>query len=169
MTSVSRSGNSQSLEGVTVKNANVFKPEEYRTFLKNATSVVYSLGMLLEGDYKAIAKGKIDVAKVMRLLKGRNPLEADPENPYGYDAIHRDGGVTLTHNSNCSNPRSYGSCKCRRTHFYLYLVGSPFSWRAFKIYRFQTVGAVRMKLTAVKRKRPLLKFKACDQYSFVLD
>jgi hypothetical protein len=59
--------------------------------------VIYSAGILLEGDYKSLAQGKWDTSKALGLLgqyKSRNPLEADPKHPRGYDALNRDGGKT---------------------------------------------------------------------------
>jgi hypothetical protein len=58
--------------------------------------VIYSVGMLLEGDYKSLARGNFEFSKVIGLLrsfKARNPLNADPEKPHGYDAVNRDGGT----------------------------------------------------------------------------
>jgi hypothetical protein len=57
--------------------------------------VIYSVGMLLEGDYKSLVQGKFDASKVLELLrqnKTRSPLEANPLHPRGYDAVNRDGG-----------------------------------------------------------------------------
>lgn len=50
----------------------------------------------MEGDYKSLARGKWDTRKALGLLgqyKSRNPLEADPRHPRGYDALNRDGGT----------------------------------------------------------------------------
>jgi hypothetical protein len=54
--------------------------------------------MLLESDYKSLAQGKWDGKKVLGLLnslRSRNPLDADPKRPRGYDAVNRDGGNTV--------------------------------------------------------------------------
>ena len=53
--------------------------------------------MLLEGEYKGLVSGEFDVLKVVGLLgrrRSRNPLEADPKYPRGYDALNRDGGTS---------------------------------------------------------------------------
>jgi len=83
---------------MTFQKADIFQPENYRDILKDSTAVIYSAGILLEGDYKSLAKGKWDTRKALRLLgqyKSRNPLEADPRDPRGYDALNRNGGTLL--------------------------------------------------------------------------
>ncbi len=84
---------------MTFQKADIFQPENYRDIIKDATAVIYSVGILLEGDYKSLAKGKWDTRKAHRLLgqyKSRNPLEADPRDLRGYDALNKNGGTLLT-------------------------------------------------------------------------
>lgn len=96
VTSISRSGGTSTHDdGISYEKADIFSPEKYRKYLKNAKAVIYSAGMLLEGDYKSLAQGKWDPSKVIRLLsQNRNPLQADPNQPRGYDRLNRDGGLS---------------------------------------------------------------------------
>jgi hypothetical protein len=105
VTSISRSGRpSANVEPrITYEKADIFAPENYRSLLKDATAVIYSAGILLEGDYKSLAQGKWNTSKALGLLaqyKSRNPLAADPKHPRGYDALNRDGGTNLGRRSN---------------------------------------------------------------------
>jgi len=95
VTSISRSGGTSRYDGISYEKADIFSPEKYREYLKDAKAVIYSAGMLLEGDYKSLAQGKWDPSKVIRLLsQNRNPLQADPTQPRGYDKLNRDGGLS---------------------------------------------------------------------------
>jgi uncharacterized protein YbjT (DUF2867 family) len=80
------------------KRGDIFDPGRYRDTLTAATGVIYTAGVLLEGDYKALAQGKFEPEKLIRLIrervKGRNPLDLDPKKPSGYDRINRDGGMS---------------------------------------------------------------------------
>jgi hypothetical protein len=38
--------------------ADILKPESYKPFLKDATAVVHSMGILLEADYKGVVQGR---------------------------------------------------------------------------------------------------------------
>lgn len=98
VTSISRSGSPSSPVDprITFQKADIFHPGNYREILKDAKAVIYSAGILLEGDYKSLARGKWDTRKALGLLgqyKSRNPLEEDPRHPRGYDALNRDGGT----------------------------------------------------------------------------
>ena len=96
VTSISRSGGSND-ERIQFEKADIFHPEQYREVLRGASAVVYSAGILLEGDYKSLAQGNFEISKIIGLLrqKSRNPLDNDPERPEGYNALNRDGGDTL--------------------------------------------------------------------------
>jgi putative NADH-flavin reductase len=89
VTSISRSGGPpHSL--ITYQKGDIFSPEQYRTVLKGADAVIYSAGMLLEGDYKSLARGEFELHKVIGLLRqDRNPLTRS----HGYDSLNRDGGI----------------------------------------------------------------------------
>jgi hypothetical protein len=95
VTSISRQLYPETNDGITRKQANLFKPEEYRECLRGADAVVYSVGTLLEGNYKGFARGEFELRNVATLIKGRNPLKNDPENPVGYEALNRDGGMSF--------------------------------------------------------------------------
>ena len=95
VTSISRSGKSSiTHENIAFEKANIFSPEQYRGFLRDAAAVIYSAGVLLERDYKPLAQGKFEPSQVVALLRqrSRNPLDADPNNSTGYNALNRDGG-----------------------------------------------------------------------------
>jgi putative NADH-flavin reductase len=96
VTSISRSGGQNQDARILDEKADIFEPEKYRELLRDAKAVIYSAGILLEGDYKSLAQGKFDPSKVIGLLqqsRHRNPLQADPKQPRGYDKINRDGGI----------------------------------------------------------------------------
>lgn len=82
--------------------------------------------MLLEGEYKSIARGEFELSKVLSLLrqlKSRNPLEADPQLPRGYNALNRDGGMNSVERINGSNSCGQGSCERRCTVIYIHFCG----------------------------------------------
>lgn len=91
MTSISRSGGPHQ-DRISYQKGDIFKPEQYRDSLRDAAAVIYSAGMLLEADYKSLVRDKIELSKIVKLFQSRNPLEADPERPHGYNALNRDGG-----------------------------------------------------------------------------
>ena len=97
VTSISRSGGSDNGQ-IQFENADIFHPEQYRDILRGATAVIYSVGILLEGDYKSLAQGNFEISKIIGLLRQKttNPLEANPKRPHGYNALNRDGGTTVT-------------------------------------------------------------------------
>jgi hypothetical protein len=122
VTSISRSGGPTTQTGrISYEKADIFSPEKYREFLKDAKAIIYSAGMLLEGDYKSLAQGKWDASKFFGLLKSGNPLQADPEKPSGYDRVNRDGGMYVRDEADGSNSGSARSCRrwCAIVHFYL--------------------------------------------------
>jgi hypothetical protein len=107
VTSISRLGGTSTHKGrISYEKADIFSPEKYREFLKDAKAVVYSAGILLGGDYKSLAQGKWDVSKFIGLLRSANPLHADPENPSGYDQVNRDGGLSVHDETDGSNSGS---------------------------------------------------------------
>jgi hypothetical protein len=89
-------------ENLVSERANIFSPEQYRGFLQDASAVVYSAGILFEHDYKALANGKFEVAHVISLLRSRsaNPLDTDPKDSTGYNAVNRDGGWDIVSTCN---------------------------------------------------------------------
>ena len=94
MTSISRSPPPHSDDSnIQFIKGNIFFPEEYRGALKGVNAVIYSAGMLLEGDYKSLAKGQFDLQKIINLIRERNtnPLTRSR----GYDLLNRDGGTSL--------------------------------------------------------------------------
>jgi hypothetical protein len=113
VTSISRSGGRGGIDPQTpasthqiyYQKANIFSPEQYREFLTGADAVIYSAGMLLEGDYKSLARGEFNIGKVMKLLRHqeKNPLTRSR----GYDSLNRDGGTASPWKKNKNKRRSY--------------------------------------------------------------
>src|SRR5437667_12651451 len=72
VTSISRSGGSIDEKAYSAIKADIFSPNEYRESLRGATAVIYSAGMLLEGDYKSLARGNFELSKVIKLLSQKS-------------------------------------------------------------------------------------------------
>jgi nucleoside-diphosphate-sugar epimerase len=137
VTSISRSGGRSTQKGrISYEKVDIFTPEKYREFLKDVKAVVYSAGMLLEGDYKSLAQGKWDVSKFLGLLRSANPLQADPENPSRYDRVNRDGGLPVGDEADGSNSGSTRSCRRRRAIIHFYLSSCKLSRSSFTLYHF---------------------------------
>jgi hypothetical protein len=140
VTSVSRSGGSATQHGISYKKADIFSPEKYRDCLRDARAVIYSAGMLLEGDYKSLAQGKWDTSKVLGLLsKSRNPLQADPNQSAGYDRLNRDGGVFQSIQADVSNSGCSGSCQSRCPNIHIYFSSRKFPGNSIALYYIQAV------------------------------
>ena len=98
--------------------------------------------MLLERDYKSLARGEFELSKLLGLLQqlqSRNPLEADPQHPRGYNGLNRDGGYKLLYETDCSYSGSQGSCKSRCADFYLYFGSRKFPRRPKGLYQVEEV------------------------------
>ena len=124
VTSISRTEPKNPIGGIEWRRGDIFEPDGYREALKDANGVIYTAGVLLEGDYKSLAQGDFDPGKFARLVrervKGRNPLAADPNNPSGYNRINRDGGTYHLFKANHSNSsRKRGEKSgCRKVYVY---------------------------------------------------
>lgn len=74
------------------KRASVFEPSTYATELQEASAVIHSMGVLLEGgDYKKGLNGGVKDA-LCGLVKGSNPMTKDPNS--SYDRMNRQSAVT---------------------------------------------------------------------------
>jgi len=87
--------------------ADVLKPNTYKGYLKNAAAVIYSMGILLEADYKNVVQGRESlVGGLLRAfsssqLGSQNPLQKnkgeelkDTERnaQWTYELMNRDSG-----------------------------------------------------------------------------
>jgi hypothetical protein len=97
---------------VSWEKADIFKPASYQPYLKDATTVVHTMGILLEADYKNVLQGKESIVGGLKKAWGAkqtpNPLERDvgEEVPTGnnqltYEAINRDSGRSIRAPSMC--------------------------------------------------------------------
>lgn len=77
------------------RSADIFKPESYKEELKDATSVVHSLGILLENQNykKTINSNSTTLGEFANFLKPGNPLTKSSFN--SYESINRDSAVLL--------------------------------------------------------------------------
>lgn len=77
------------------KSADIFKPETYKEELKDANSVVHSIGILLENqDYKKTINSNSSIlSEFSNFLKSSNPLTKSSFN--SYDSINRDSAILL--------------------------------------------------------------------------
>jgi hypothetical protein len=85
-----------SLSDVNFLSADIFSPATYRDELKHCDAVVYSAGILLEGEYKAVLE-KPTFSSLLGLLAqrpwDRNPLKSSSRT--GYNGLHREGGIVF--------------------------------------------------------------------------
>ncbi|RPB02118.1 NAD(P)-binding protein [Choiromyces venosus 120613-1] len=100
---------------VTWARANLLSPSTYRGYLKDATAVVHTMGILLEADYKGALSGKENpitgIRKAFDSAKGtsRNPLKENnsPEKPQlTYETMNRDSAITLAEESIAAAPET---------------------------------------------------------------
>ncbi|CCH45895.1 hypothetical protein BN7_5482 [Wickerhamomyces ciferrii] len=104
VTSLSRSGkppkltpleNKTWIEKVDWKSADIFQPNSYKDELKDAKSVIHSLGILLENqNYKSSINSNSSILnEFSNFLKPSNPLTKTSFN--SYESINRDSAVLL--------------------------------------------------------------------------
>ncbi|KAG5292619.1 mitochondrion protein [Histoplasma ohiense] len=89
--------------------ADILKPATYKPFLKDASAVVHSMGILLEADYKGIVQGRESVISgLQKLFATSRPGSQNPlQRPAGeeltafsggqltYELMNRDSAVAL--------------------------------------------------------------------------
>ncbi|KAG5293699.1 mitochondrion protein [Histoplasma capsulatum G186AR] len=89
--------------------ADILKPATYKPFLKDASAVVHSMGILLEADYKGIVQGRESVISGLQKLfatsrpGSQNPLQrqegeeltAFSGGQLTYELMNRDSAVAL--------------------------------------------------------------------------
>ncbi|EAS37082.3 ubiquinone biosynthesis protein COQ11 [Coccidioides immitis RS] len=87
--------------------ADVMDPTTYLPHLKNATAVVYSLGIILEADYKGIVQGNESLfGGIQKLFCSSKSLEnGKQKNPphLSYAVMNRDLALTLAKHSSNEN------------------------------------------------------------------
>ncbi|PWW77471.1 NAD(P)-binding protein [Tuber magnatum] len=105
-------------EKITWARANLLSPPTYREYLRDATAVVHSMGVLLEADYKGALSGKENpitgIFRAFDSVKGtsRNPLKEDksPEKlQLTYETMNRDSAITLVEESIAAAPETLSS------------------------------------------------------------
>jgi len=101
---------------VTWQKSNILHPTEYQDALKGANTVVHSMGILLEADYKGIVQGKEPIMAGLQKLysstrggASANPLDESPgkdakpaESGTGqltYELMNRDSAILLARES----------------------------------------------------------------------
>ncbi|RJE20630.1 hypothetical protein PHISCL_07041 [Aspergillus sclerotialis] len=94
--------------------ADVLKPETYKPFLKGASAVVHTMGILLEADYKGVVQGREPIISGLQRafssskLGSQNPLQRregeklEPKERDGqltYELMNRDSAIALAQES----------------------------------------------------------------------
>ncbi|OJD28066.1 hypothetical protein ACJ73_00522 [Blastomyces percursus] len=79
--------------------ADILKPATYKPFLKEASAVVHSMGILLEADYKGIVQGKESVISgLQKLFASSRPGSQNPlQRQEGEELIAKEAGGQLTY------------------------------------------------------------------------
>ncbi|SPN98497.1 probable oxidoreductase [Cephalotrichum gorgonifer] len=95
---------------VTWERADILRPSTYAPLLKGADSVVHSMGILMEADYKGVVRGTesplagLHKAFSPSVNRGVDPLaraageDIAPPNPkdqFSYEVMNRDSAITL--------------------------------------------------------------------------
>ncbi|KAH0294997.1 NAD(P)-binding protein, partial [Aureobasidium melanogenum] len=101
--------------------ANILQPSTYKQHLENADSVVHSMGILLEADYKGVLTGKEPIIgglqKAFSSTKQgtQNPLErkegsdVEPQHEGGqitYEVMNRDSAILLAKEASAAGAKS---------------------------------------------------------------
>ncbi|KAL5339483.1 hypothetical protein BJX70DRAFT_154023 [Aspergillus crustosus] len=90
--------------------ADILKPESYKPFLKDATAVVHSMGILLEADYKGVVQGREPIVSGLHRAfstskrGSQNPLKRqegealraqETDGQFTYELMNRDSAIAL--------------------------------------------------------------------------
>ncbi|KAG9836021.1 NAD(P)-binding protein, partial [Aureobasidium melanogenum] len=101
--------------------ANILQPSTYKQHLENADSVVHSMGILLEADYKGVLTGKEPIISGLQKAFSstkqgtQNPLErkegsdVEPQHEGGqitYEVMNRDSAVLLAKEASAAGAES---------------------------------------------------------------
>ncbi|KAL1998698.1 hypothetical protein VTN02DRAFT_5719 [Thermoascus thermophilus] len=100
--------------GVEWAKADILKPSTYKPFLKDASAVVHSMGILLEADYKGVVQGRESLISGLQRafssskLGSQNPLERkegealvpkEKDGQWTYELMNRDSAIALAQES----------------------------------------------------------------------
>ncbi|KAL1987509.1 hypothetical protein VTN96DRAFT_3436 [Rasamsonia emersonii] len=98
--------------------ADILKPSTYKPFLKDASAVVHTMGILLEADYKGVVQGRESIISGLQRafsssrLGSQNPLQRkegealEPKEKDGqltYEIMNRDSAIALAQESSYEN------------------------------------------------------------------
>lgn len=88
--------------------ADILKPDTYKPFLKDASAVVHSMGILLEADYKGVVQGREPIISGLQRAfssskrGSQNPLQRkegealkaqEGDGQFTYELMNRDSGM----------------------------------------------------------------------------
>ncbi|KAL3476953.1 hypothetical protein BJX99DRAFT_270123 [Aspergillus californicus] len=94
--------------------ADILKPETYKPFLKDATAVVHSMGILLEADYKGVVQGREPIFSglqrafstskqgsqdLLRRQEGEALKAQEGNGQFTYELMNRDSAIALAQES----------------------------------------------------------------------
>ncbi|KAL2858030.1 hypothetical protein BJY01DRAFT_242096 [Aspergillus pseudoustus] len=94
--------------------ADILKPETYKPFLKGATAIVHSMGILLEADYKGVVQGrepiisglqrafsssKLGSQNVLQRKEGEALKAQEKDGQFTYELMNRDSAIALAQES----------------------------------------------------------------------
>lgn len=112
--------------------ADILKPATYKPFLKDATAVVHTMGILLEADYKGVVQGRESI--ISGLQRAFSPSKRGTQDPLNRDngeelrPQERDGQLTYevmnrdTGKCPVSEPEDVGVlCQTGSYSFFIYL------------------------------------------------
>ncbi|PGH02501.1 hypothetical protein AJ79_07614 [Helicocarpus griseus UAMH5409] len=79
--------------------ADILKPASYKPFLKDASAVIHSMGILLEADYKGVVQGRESLITGLRKIFASSRLGSqDPlQRQEGEELIAKEAGGQLTY------------------------------------------------------------------------
>ncbi|KAL2870424.1 ubiquinone biosynthesis protein COQ11 [Aspergillus lucknowensis] len=90
--------------------ADILKPETYKPFLKDATAVVHSMGILLEADYKGVVQGRQSIVSglqrafsssklgsqdLLQRKEGEELKAQEKDGQFTYELMNRDSAIAL--------------------------------------------------------------------------
>ncbi|MBE3048422.1 hypothetical protein IMZ48_39140, partial [Candidatus Bathyarchaeota archaeon] len=103
---------------VTWERADILRPALYAPLLKGADSVVHSMGILMEADYKGVVRGTESPLSGLRKAfaphadRGVDPLARaqgediqppDPRDQFSYEVMNRDSAITLARHASAAD------------------------------------------------------------------
>jgi hypothetical protein len=107
---------------VSWERGDILKPSTYSPLLKDATTVIHSMGILLEADYKGVVSGRESpISGLMRAFSStkqgsQNPMDRKPgddlrpqekDGQLTYELMNRDSAITLAKEAAEANAKSF--------------------------------------------------------------